>query len=307
MKFGVLIVSCLLMSLCGGEESLVQVKERKRSRLLEIENSYAKARDEKEKSRYAYEKSIALIEVQRLKEGCLSFLEAIHPSEAPTACEESWDANMRSVLPLYLTAQSAEEEEQLEKELVKRTHSLDASHPLFILVGCLEGNKGLFSSLFSHAYMPIHTNPDSYLAWKVRGVLYGKIFEASSSLEERIFYKNKAMECFLSAYAQLPEDMKLAEKILFFTQGLEQEERCYARKIFKSCMRRPLKGGWISKAAMQQVIREFMDLKMYDEVQEMIVLYDSFFGYSRMILDIQTELSHLEKDTTICELKKEKS
>ena len=285
----------------------MQWKERKENRLLEVEDRYAKVSDEKEKSRWAYEKSLALLEVQRSKEGCLSFLEAIQPHGENRMCEGALDGHMQAVLPLYLIAEGDSEQAALKKELEKRALMVDSSHPLFIVIGCLEGNKGLLSSLFSHAYKSIYTHPHSYLAWKVRGMLYIKIFESSSSLEERMLYQRKALECFQLAYAQLPEDMKLAEKIFFFSRALEQEARRYANNIFNNCMRRPLQKEWISKTAMQQVIREFIDLKMYNEVQEMIVLYESFFGYSRMMTDIQTELSHLEKDTTICELKKEKS
>jgi hypothetical protein len=99
----------------------------------------------------------------------------------------------------------------------------------------------------------------------------------------------------------------LAVKILFFTQGMEQEERFYAKKIFKNCMKRPLNAEWVSKVSMQQVLREFMDLKMYNETREMLVLYDSLFGYSRAIEEMQMELSYIEKDQGICALKKGKS
>ena len=252
------------------------------------------------------EKAAALMNLQRSREGFITFLSAIE-SSPESEKTELFDAHMEALLPLYLASKENEEGMvRLEKELIERESYVESTHPLFIIKGCVLANKGQFSSLFTQSFRPILAHSDSYLAWKVRGMLYIKVFEASSGLEERICYKSKALECFMRAYQKIPEDMGLALKILFFTQGMEKEEECYALKIFKSARSRSLKKEWMSKSHLQQVIREFLDIKMYEEAQELMVTYDTLFGYSRAIDEMQIALSRIEKDQDICESKKER-
>lgn len=239
----------------------------------------------------SFETAIQLIENQRSKEAFCAFFEAIDIQEHSFSGEEVYDDHMKVCIPLYLESMYDDRAaEKLEKELEARKLYVTASHPLNILLGCSSANKGCFSAFFKHVYEPIQTHLDSYLAWKVRGMVCVKIFEASSSMEERLLYKKRAIDCFQKAYQRLPEDMLLAVKILFFAQENQQEELFCAKKIFFECTRRPLLVSFVSKRGMQQVVREYVDLAMYKEVRQMLALYKQLFGYSRAMDEIELSI-----------------
>lgn len=283
-----------LLSLSGlfSEESVSDFLGQQKKLVQEcarLEESIVSCIKPEEKKAFLYQQAKIFLQLQHNKEACQAFLAALS-YDGPHVLEESLDAPTKIFLPMYLFS-DLEGQEAFLKEKLK---DVKKDHPLYMMYGGLLANRGDFAAFFSIVYDSCLAHPDSFFTWNIRGMLAARIFEASDQLEERKMYQKQAIEYFLLAFEKMPVDMRLALRVLFFAQGDEKKQ--YALRLYTCMQKCVLQSNLVNRLLFQEVMIEFLNLNLYEQVTSMMKQYEALFGYSRAVQELKNELQELQQN-----------
>ena len=195
------------------------------SRAIEAIDSWLeKEGDAKNTAFLQIEKSKLLYANQQHVEALELFLETLEnvprSNLKPSKKEEVF---FDSFFSLYEGALSSYEECEKFVEESKKAYENNptyASLELYVSAGLANcGEFCEFFDAFSHAYQ---LRSDSFLSWKILGVIHVRLYEASSSEARRALHREKSVYCLKNAFSRKSSDTTLLVKMVFITP---KEER----------------------------------------------------------------------------------
>lgn len=190
-----------------------------------VEHLVEKNQDEAAISKLFLEKAKLLSRDQRQKEAQEIFLEALERCPVLNGrISPEEEAVVYSIFPLYVKASSSEENTNtLEKETRKILEKYPEFLSLKYFLAAVSANKNDFVAFFDQFYQAYMERPDCYLAWKMRGVLHLRIFEASSEEGARLKHRDQAVAFLKKAFSIQPQDASLIAKLIFLLPAEEKK------------------------------------------------------------------------------------
>jgi tetratricopeptide (TPR) repeat protein len=167
--------------------------------------------------------------------------------------------------------------EQAEEALKK--HKDYTSIEFYVAAGL--ANRGRFTSFYDRFFHAFLHRSGSFLAWKTRGVLHLRLYEASSSDEMRVLHRKEAVACFQEAFRRQPQDASLLVKLVFILPC--EEKKLFLEKVADDFVRLqtpPKRGDCFF------LIEQALDVQATESAKKLIDKARVWYQYSRALNDL---------------------
>jgi tetratricopeptide (TPR) repeat protein len=244
----------------------------------------------KERAFLLVEKAKLLFVNQQQFEAQETFLEALENSSAIHEREsEQESACVQELLPVYEASISSPE--ALQKLIDEATSHL-SRHPNCVAVGFYVAlgyaNKGQFVPFFDRFFQAWVRRSDNFLAWKARGVLHLRLYEAATNESKRNFHRQQAVICLSEAFIRQPQDVSLLLKLLFILPPQERGE--FLRKVVDQLV---LVKNPPRRTECFCFIEQAIDLGAVTQAKRLIDKAREWYPYSRALNELSDKLEQV--------------
>lgn len=217
---------------------------------------------------------------QKMIESEKVFLQAIEetaPHERSVPKEE--EALFLSLFELYE-----------QESFIDRLQQSCQDHPDWTLLlyykASSAANRGRLDLFYEDFYKAYIDHPHCFMADRILGTVYFRLFEGSLEEEDRNMYRKKAILFWKKAFCSHVHDSVLLQKILFLVR--EDEKKQTVCDLIKTVVSQenPLK-----RADCLYMIDYAITLKLYDEAKILFDKASSWYGYSRGLDAIRVTLT----------------
>jgi tetratricopeptide (TPR) repeat protein len=238
-------------------------------------------------SKLLLEKAKLLCKDQKIKEAQEAFLEAIEKAPVQERCVSSEErGDLQSFIPLYLAASGSEEQsKKLEQEVRAKLQEHPKNVSLKYFLAAASATRGDFVSFFDQFYQVYIERPDSYLAWKMRGVLHLRLFEACSEESMRVAHRNKAVEFLKNAFSREPQDASLIAKLVFLLP--QEEKKKFLEEVFQDVSKIDIP---LQRSECIYLVKEAIQVKAFDVAKKLIGKAKLWYEYSRALEELSKEV-----------------
>lgn len=224
-----------------------------------------------------------------------TFLEAlsapgvINGTITSTPLSEKDQAVYEEALAVYLNSScgSAVETAHLIRE--KFTPALEKNpenYGLGFLLAAAYANLHLFEEFFSTYYKAYQSNPNHFLAYKTKAIVYVKLFEMSKTSSERLLMSQLIQEEIEKALSLNPSDSSLYKFIVQFAPAEKNALKEILSKIIENRIT-------ISRSDIPFYVQKALDLKEFELAQQFICAMRTHYPYSRVLIRTQQQLDEL--------------
>lgn len=266
-----------------------------KAQIEELQNKLTSVEDFQKKD-FKMELALAFLEDQDLKQAIETFLTLLTETNSITSAEASEEEIKfyQRALKTYSTNQGPESVVENAQLLKTELEPLLAQHPdyyqLNFILSAAYANLGDYTKFMQSFYRSYDRLPDHYLAFKGKAALHIKLFERSSTEQERTFHKEKIIENVIKAIERNSEDVGLYKWIVLFAPEKERNEiaACYLNKMIE-------KQVVIQRADVAFFIQKAAEIKRLDLGQQVLDKAKENYQYSRVVLAAQEFLDKEKK------------
>jgi len=240
---------------------------------------------EKSKLLYANQQHVEALEL------FLDVIEKVVPTQSLSSKEE--DIVFNSLFPLYEGALASHEECEKFVETSKKAYAENPSFSsleLYICAGL--ANCGRFCEFFDAFFHAYQSRSDSFLAWKILGVIHLRLYEASSNEAVRALHREKAVFCLRNAFKKRSEDGTILVKMVFITPKEERQKLFDEIIEYLEAMHTPLR-----RSECFFLIEEALQARAVGFAKRCIVKAQSWYSYSRALRQFTKQIETLESSS----------
>ena len=263
----------------------------------QIDELLGQPQEAEARSKLLLEKAKLLCKDQKLSEAQEAFLEAIaiYPIRDVGAVSAEERDEIRSMIPLYLAASGSEENtKKLELQTQKKLNDHPRNSSFKYFLAAVSANRNDFVSFFDQFYQAYMERPDSYLAWKMRGVLHLRLFEGSSAENLRIYHRERAVEFLQTAFSREPQDGSLIAKLVFLLP--QQQRKNLLEKVFQDVSQMDVP---LQRSECIYLVKEAISVRSIDVAKKLIGKANIWYEYSRAIQELSVQVDLIEKQQAI--------
>lgn len=264
------------------EQQLVASKDFKGA-IQEIDRLLQTETTEQKRGFLLVEKAKLLFADQQQMEACDVFLGALsHVNVEREEVSTGEVSAFQSLFPVYeASLRCAEDCEKLiqQAENLLQAHPDYVSMELYVAAGL--ANMGSMVSFFERFFHAFQHRSDSFLAWKTRGVLHLRLYEASPGNEERSLHRTEAVHCFQEAFRKQPQDSLLLIKILFIMPV--EEKRPFLEQVVDDFIQLNIPP---KRTDCFFLIEQALDIGARDAAKKLIDKARIWYQYSRALNDL---------------------
>lgn len=249
---------------------------------------YQEALKTSESEQLHYDLALAYFHDQEIDKAFRHFLLALKEAEAKEMPKiEEVEKNRYDEALAYYLDQSGSNPICVASELVKRYADVDEGNiELRLLIATAYANLGQYDLFFKHFYDTYPYLKDSFLAYKIQGILYLRLSHHSRLAEQRHAFQQEALDYLSKALDLCPNDASLYKVLMFLAKNEKNDS------LIQSCLQKMADNrAPIARGDIYLYVRESVRLGEYEVGQKIIDHASLLYDYSRAIAAAQDYLN----------------
>lgn len=267
--------------------SFVEIKEaiaEKQKTLLEVQSN-------EERSRLYFDLSLAYYSDQETDKAFENFLEALKlaPSKTLLDTDEKEAELYQRALNDYLS-QAGSDPIRVAKELLDDYGEIATQNTSYIslnfLIATAYANLGKYEDFFERFYRGFPYLKETFLAYKIQGILYLRLSQHGKSAEERYAFQKEAFQYLTHALDRNPKDPSLYKVLIFLAKDEKKDGLIltYLRKMVEYQTHIP-------RSDIYLYVREAVAMGEIELGQKIVDQARALYDYSRSISAAQEYLN----------------
>ena len=273
------IIVFLSLSTFGNAAEPAAIKQT----ILSKKHALQKASSEHEKAPIFYDLARAYYEDQEIAQAFIHFLEALKRVDKTASCSiEQEEKNIyEPALSNYLSHVGRSPEEAA-KELLDSYGEIAAAHTdyfhLNFLIATAYANLGIYDEFFERFYRGYPYLYDSFLAYKTQGILYLRLSQLSSSMEQRKSFQQQASHLLNKALERNARDASLYKVLVLLAK--DHKDDTLVRTYLQGMVTHEIS---IPRGDVYFYVKEAVALGEWEICQAIIDQARALYNYSRAV------------------------